>query len=108
MDKNEKINHKMKKMSIKWTIEYEGEKIVQNPANELRGEAIKKFGSIAKFANAMHWSGRKASYITTGRQIMTVKEAEDCAEVLDIVCMKDFMRIFFPVLSIKWTNKKGA
>lgn len=80
---------------------------MQNPASELRGEAIKKFGSVSKFAEAMKWSGRKASYITTGRQIMTVKDAEECAEVLDIMSMKDFMRIFFPVLSIKWT-KKGA
>ena len=81
---------------------------MQNPASELRGEAIKKYGSIANFAKAMKWSGRKASYITTGRQIMTVKEAEQCAEVLDVLTMKDFMRIFFPILSIKWTNEKGA
>ena len=38
----------------------------------------------------------------------TVKEAEQCAEVLEIVNIQDFMRIFFPVLSIKWTNTKGA
>ena len=81
---------------------------MQNPATELRGEAVKKFGSVAKFAKAMKWSGRKASYITTGRQIMTIKDAEDCAEVLGIGTMKDFMRIFFPMLSIKWTHKKGA
>lgn len=81
---------------------------MQNPATELRGEAVKKFGSVANFAKAMKWSGRKASYITTGRQIMTIKDAEDCAEVLGIGTMKDFMRIFFPMLSIKWTRKKGA
>lgn len=81
---------------------------MQNPASELRGEALKKFGSISNFANAMKWSGRKASYITTGRQIMTTKEAEQCAEVLELKSIKDFMRIFFPVLSIKWTKKKGA
>lgn len=80
---------------------------MQNPASELRGEAIKKFGSIANFGKAMNWSGRKASYITTGRQIMTIKDAEQCAEVLEVETMKDFMRIFFPILSIKWT-KKGA
>ena len=56
---------------------------------------------------AMNWSGRKASYITTGRQIMTIKDADQCAEVLEVETMKDFMRIFFPILSIKWT-KKGA
>ena len=81
---------------------------MQNPASELRGEAIKKFGSIANFADAMNWSGRKASYITTGRQMMTIKDAEQCAEVLEIKTMKDFMRICFPMLSIKWTKKKGA
>lgn len=81
---------------------------MQNPASELRGEALKKFGTIANFAEAMKWSGRKASYITTGRQMMTIKDAEQCAEVLEVKTMKDFMRIFFPMLSIKWTNKKGA
>lgn len=81
---------------------------MQNPASELRGEAIKQYGSIANFAKAMNWSGRKASYITTGRQIMTVKEVEQCAEVLNVVTLKDFMRIFFPMQSIKWTYEKGA
>jgi hypothetical protein len=80
---------------------------VQNPASELRGEAIKKCGSIKGFANAVKWSGRKASYIMTGRQIMTIKDVEQSAEVLEVETMEDFMRIFFPILSIKWT-KKGA
>lgn len=80
---------------------------MQNPASELRGEAIKKFGSITKFAEAINWSGRKASYIMTGRQILTINDAENCAEVLDVKNEKDFMRIFFPILSIKWT-KEGA
>lgn len=80
---------------------------MQNPANVLRGCVIEKFGTVGNFAKAIRWSGRKASYITTGRQIMTTKEAEECAEVLDIDNEKDFMRIFYPLLSIKWT-KKGA
>ena len=80
---------------------------MQNPANVLRGCIIEKFGTVGKFADAINWSGRKASYITTGRQIMTVKEAEECAEVLELDNFSDFMRIFYPVLSIKWT-KKGA
>jgi hypothetical protein len=80
---------------------------MQNAANAFRGKVVEKFGTIGNFANAMNWSGRKASYITTGRQIMTVEEAEKCAEVLDVNDEKDFMRIFFPMLSIKWT-KEGA
>ena len=80
---------------------------MQNQAAALRGRVIEVCGTVGKFANAMNWSLRKASYITTGRQIMTVKEAEDCAEVLNVDNSNDFMRIFYPVLSIKWT-KKGA
>lgn len=80
---------------------------MQNPASVLRGCVIEKFGTVGKFADAINWSGRKASYVTTGRQIMTVEEAQKCAEVLGVDNAKDFMRIFYPMLSIKWT-KKGA
>ena len=78
---------------------------MQNSANVLRGRVIEKFGTVGEFAKAINWSGRKASYITTGRQVLTVTEAEQCAEVLDVESMQEFMRIFYPVLSIKWTSK---
>lgn len=78
---------------------------MQNPANAFRGRVIEKYGTIGKFAEVMGWSGRKASYITSGRQIMTVEEAEKSAEALDVDNEKDFMRIFYPMLSIKWTTK---
>ena len=81
---------------------------MNNPAGALRGRAIEIYGTIGKFADAMNWSGRKASYIVNGRQAMTIEEAEQCAEVLDVEDEKDFLRIFFPTLSIKWTDKKGA
>lgn len=78
---------------------------MQNQANEFRGCVIAKFGTVGNFAKAMNWSGRKASYVTTGRQILTVEEAAQCAEVLNVDNEKDFMRIFYPLLSIKWTMK---
>lgn len=81
---------------------------MQNDCSALRGRVIEKHGTIGNFANAMKWSGRKASYIVNGRQAMTIGEAEQCAEVLDVEDEKDFLRIFFPALSIKWTDKKGA
>lgn len=80
---------------------------MQNPANVLRGKVIEKYETVGNFAKAIGWSARKASYITTGRQILTVEEATQCAEVLDVDNVHDFMRIFYPMLSIKWT-KKGA
>lgn len=80
---------------------------MQNPASALRGRAIEIYGTIGRFADAMKWSKRKASYVTTGKQILTVKEAEECAEVLYVDNVNDFMRIFYPILSIKWT-RKGA
>lgn len=78
-----------------------------NPANILRARVIEKFKTVGNFAKAIGWSLRKCSYILTGRQALTVKEAELCAEVLDIDNIGDFMRIFYPMLSIKWT-KRGA
>ena len=78
---------------------------MQNSANALRGRVIEICGTVGKFAEAMKWSGRKASYVTTGRQMLTVKEAEECAEVLGIDNADDFRRIFYPMLSIKWTAK---
>lgn len=78
---------------------------MQNQASAFRGRVIEVFGTIGNFAKAMNWSGRKASYVTTGRQDLTIKEAEKCAEVLSIDNMNDFMRIFYPMLSIKWTAK---
>lgn len=69
-----------------------------------RGKVIEQYGTVGSFASAIGWSGRKASYITNGRQDMTAKEIEDCAEALHVDNANDFMRIFYPMLSIKWTN----
>ena len=81
---------------------------MSNAAGAFRGRIVEKFGTVQKFAEAMHWSGRKASYVSTGRQILTIAEAEKCAEVLDITNEQDFLRVFFPTLSIKWTDRKEA
>ncbi len=75
----------------------------------LRLKAIEKFGTIAGFANAMGWSQRKASYITSGRQELTAEETEKCAEILGVDEAPEFLRIFYPRMSIKWTSEqKGA
>lgn len=76
---------------------------MERGSNALRGKVIEKYGTIGAFANAMNWSQRKASYITNGRQNMTTQEVEDCAEVLGVDSVQDFMRIFYPRVSIKWT-----
>lgn len=68
-----------------------------------RGKVIEKYGTISSFANAMNWSQRKASYITTGRQDMTATEIEDCAEALGVENAHEFVRVFYPLMSIKWT-----
>ena len=74
----------------------------------LRGKVIEEYGTVCNFASAMGWSNRKASYITVGRQELTVQEAEDCAKALHVDNARDFMRIFYPQVSIKWTDGKGA
>lgn len=80
----------------------------QRNVTPLRLKAIEIYGTIGGFAKAMKWSPRKASYITTGKQDLTAKEIEDCAEALRVENAADFMRIFYPYLSIKWTDEKGA
>ena len=66
---------------------------MQNQSNALRGRVIEMFGTIGNFADAIKWSGRKASYVTTGRQALTVKEAEKCAEVLNIDNSDDLVKL---------------
>ena len=81
---------------------------MKRDARALRGKVIEEFGSVSKFANAIGWSNRKASYITIGRQELTAQETEECAKMLNIDNARDFMRIFYPNVSIKWTGEKGA
>ena len=68
-----------------------------------RGKVVEQFGTVSSFANAMNWSPRKASYVTSGRQEMTAGEIENCAEALGVDNAHEFMRIFYPMMSIKWT-----
>ena len=73
---------------------------MMNPAGALRGRVIEKYGTVGNFAKAMNWSARKASYVTTGRQELTIKEAEKCAEILEVKSLQEFKRIFFPGMTI--------
>lgn len=70
----------------------------------LRGRVIEVCGTVNAFAKAMKWSQRKASYVITGKQEMKIQEVEKSAEVLCVDNVNDFMRIFYPLLSIKWTS----
>jgi hypothetical protein len=77
-------------------------------AGPLRGKAIEVYGSVAAFSDAIGWSRRKGSYVTTGRQSMTTKEVEECAKVLRIDTVEEFMRVFYPRVSIKWSSKEAG
>jgi len=73
-----------------------------------RLKVLERYGTVGTFAKAMHWSHRKASYVTTGRQELKESEMEACAEALGVENIQDFMRIFHPRLFTKWTDEKGA
>lgn len=88
-------------VTIKWTSK--GEDRMNRDTRAFRGKVVEEYGTVSAFAEAMHWSPRKASYVTTGRQDMTAEEIENCAEALHVDNVQDFMRIFYPLLSIKWT-----
>ena len=63
--------------------------------NVLRGVVAEKFGSCAKFAKALGWSGRKTRDIVSGRQVPDAKEIKEMADKLKIKEPIEFMRVFF-------------
>lgn len=63
--------------------------------NVLRGVVAEKFGSCAKFAKALNWSGRKTRDIVSGRQVPDAKDIKEMADTLNITEPKEFMRVFF-------------
>lgn len=63
--------------------------------NALRGAVAEKYGSCAKFAKALNWSGRKTRDIVSGRQVPDAKDIKEMAEALEIQEPREFMRIFF-------------
>lgn len=62
----------------------------------LKGAVISKFNSVAKFADFVGWSRRKAGDIVSGRQPPTAKDMEVIAEALGVTTAEPFCAIFFP------------
>lgn len=69
--------------------------------NVLRGVVAEKFGSCAKFAMALGWSGRKTRDIVSGRQTPDAKDITEMANALGIKEPSELIRIFFDELSTK-------
>ena len=63
--------------------------------NVLRGVVAERFGSCAKFAKALGWSGRKARDIVSGRQTPNAREIKQMADALKVKEPEEFMRVFF-------------
>lgn len=63
--------------------------------NVLRGVVAEKFGSCAKFAKKLDWSGRKTRDIVSGRQVPDAKDIKQMADALEIKDPHEFMRVFF-------------
>lgn len=72
--------------------------------NPLRAEVYMKFGSCAKFANAIGWSQRKTRDIVAGRQVPNADEITSMANKLNITEPSTFMRVFFYPLVHKVDN----
>lgn len=68
--------------------------------NLLRGAVVSKYGSMEKLAQEIGWSGRKTRDVVSGRQTMTVADIEKLADALHLQEPTEFMRIFFPRMSI--------
>ena len=63
--------------------------------NVLRGVVAEKYGSCAKFAEALNWSGRKTRAIVSGRQKPNTQEVKEMADALKIKEPREFVRVFF-------------
>ena len=63
--------------------------------NALRGAVAEKYGSCAKFADALNWSKRKTCDIVSGRQVPDAKEIREMADTLGVKEPAEFMRLFF-------------
>lgn len=62
----------------------------------LRELLVRKFGSIAKFAEAVHWSYRKAYSIVNMKQEPTASEMETIAVAAEMRSSEEFVRFFYP------------
>jgi len=66
--------------------------------------ALNKFKTVGEFAKQMEWSRSKASRILNGIQEPDSEEVELLAKRLEIQSQEEFMQIFFPSMSTKWTK----
>lgn len=71
--------------------------------NVLRGMIVEQYKTIGAFADAVGWKRNKASRILNGVQEMDISEIQDVTAALGIESVEEFMRLFFPRLSTKWT-----
>ena len=62
----------------------------------IRGLAISKFMSMAKFAKHIGWSERRTRDILSGRQEPTAKDIEELATALEIETAEEFIKFFYP------------
>lgn len=69
----------------------------------IRGYVYSKYKSVFDFADDMGWSHSKASRIVNGQQEPTASEMADIAGKFEMGS-KEFISLFFPKLSTKWTE----
>ncbi len=81
---------------------------MERDTKAFRGKIVEKYDTVANFAKAVGWSPRKASYVSRGVQLLNASEMEEAAKALEVNDAAEFMRLFFPEQSIRWTVKGGA
>ena len=77
------------------------------PGPQLRGAVVAKYGNMTVFARKMGWDSRRTRRMITGKSSITKKEAEAISDDVGIDNADDFMNLFFPELSIKWTEMES-
>lgn len=74
----------------------------------IRGLAISKFHSMARFAKHIKWSERRTRDILSGRQKPTAKDTEELAIALEIKTADEFMKFFYPHMPQSSTNTQHS
>ena len=63
-------------------------------ANVIRGKIITQYGSLTKFADELGWAPTKISRILREKQDMTVKDAKQFADKLQIEDPSEVVALF--------------
>lgn len=73
----------------------------------LRMGILSKHKNFSECARSMGWKPSKLNRIMRAEQELSETDINQLAKNLDIQTCEEFVNIFFPTMSTKWTNVKS-